>query len=377
MTVTARSARDVEVAVVGGGVAGLAMALALRPRQTVVLHSRAGERSPPGGETLIAAADRLLRELGFIERPDDTFASRLGAASVWRSDRLEHQDGFLDPKGAGWRLHRTKFEERLHELARSGGTAFASPMERIGRDVDGLWLLEDAGQTWRARFVVDATGRAAALARKLGVPRPATVDDLLCRAVRLPPTANVGGLEGFSLVEASPHGWWHRATEPNGAIVVAFFTDADLPVARSTRAPRGFLTELSRTTEARRGIDIGTASIERPLVHSARTQRLSCAIGDGWCAIGDAAIALDPLSSAGLFNALYLAVRGARAVGNWLDGDATAMSRYALDIESIWSAHLVKRRDAYGKVDRYTNESFWRRRERRPKGNPRHPETPR
>jgi flavin-dependent dehydrogenase len=357
-----RGARDVDVAVVGGGVAGLAIALALRPRQRVVLCALEGEERPAGGETLIAAADRLLRELGFLERFDDVFAPRLGSASIWKWNRIEYQDGFLDPTGAGWRLHRRKFEAHLRALALSHGVVFASSIERVERDAGGLWRLEVEGQTWRIRFLVDATGRGAALARKLGAARPIAIDNLLCRMARLPPNANVDELEGFSLVEASTQGWWHRATEPDGAVVVAFFTDADLSVARSTRNPTGFVAELRRTTQARRGIDLGLVSAERLLTLSARTQRLPRAAGKDWCAIGDAAIALDPLSSAGLFNALYLATRAAHGVEGWLDGDPARIVRYAVDVEAIWRAYLVKRRVAYGEVERYADEPFWQRR---------------
>jgi flavin-dependent dehydrogenase len=235
-------------------------------------------------------------------------------------------------------------------------------MERVERDADSLWRLGCNGQTLRARFIIDATGRAVALARKLGLARPTAIDNLLCRTVRLPPSANTDCLEGFSFVEASPQGWWHRATEPDGDVVVAFFTDADLPVARSTRNARGFLAELSRTTEARRGIDLGSLSVERPLAYSARTQRLSRVAGKDWCAIGDAVIALDPLCSAGLFNALYLAVRAARGVEGCLNGDPEGIVNYAIDVESIWRAYLVKRLVTYAEVGRYANEPFWRRR---------------
>jgi flavin-dependent dehydrogenase len=351
----------VDVAVVGGGVAGLATALALAPRQRVLLCAN-GPRPPPGGETLIVAADRLLIELGCVDRPHDAFAPCLGDVSVWDSETIDRRDSFLDPHGAGWRLERAAFEAQLAALARARGVVFQPAPTRIVKLETRGWLLESSAQSWRAQALVDATGRACAVERAISAARPLTIDNLICRTVRLPADANVADLEQFSLVEAAPQGWWHRATEPGGAVVVAFFTDADLPAARRTRSFEGFASALGETREVRRGVQL-TKSQALPVVStSARSQRSPRAHGPGWLAVGDAAIAFDPLSSAGLFNALYLAVRSARALELWLCRGGAEIADYSAEVDQIWEAYLKTRRSVYGQAGRFAEESFWRRR---------------
>jgi flavin-dependent dehydrogenase len=353
-------ARRVAVAVVGGGVAGLATALALAPRQRVLLCASEA-KSAPGGETLIAAADRLLCELGFVARPKEAFAPRVGAASVWGSETIERRDSFLDPRGDGWRLNRIPFEARLAALARSRGVVFGPAPTRIASRSQG-WLLNSGARAWRARALVDATGRACAVGRAIGVAKPLMMDNLICRTIRLPTEANVKDLEQFSLVEAAPQGWWHRATEPDGGVVIAFYTDADLPTARRTRTIEGFASALGETREARRGFELSRCMRSRIASTAARSQRSQRVHGHGWLAVGDAAIALDPLSSAGLFNALYLGVRSARAIELWLSSGGSEIAAYSAEVDRIWTAYLKTRQSVYGLAGRFAGEEFWRRR---------------
>jgi hypothetical protein len=55
-------------------------------------------------------------------------------------------------------------------------------------------------------------------------------------------------------------------------------------------------------------------------VTAANSARLAETAGDGWIAIGDAALSFDPIASRGLFNALYTAWSGAMACHDVLTG---------------------------------------------------------
>src|SRR5690606_18476108 len=103
------------------------------------------------------------------------------------------------------------------------------------------------------------------------------------------------------MVEATPAGWWYSSSIPDGRAIAIYFTDADLREGETlseTWARALMETSLSRSRlgeEARawrpRGIDAGTQSLGGP-------PALGCV------AVGDAALALDPLSSSGLTRAI-------------------------------------------------------------------------
>jgi flavin-dependent dehydrogenase len=359
------------VLIVGAGPAGAAAACALAARHSVVLVER--HATPPFriGESLIGAARPLLRDLGVLEQFEAAgHRPSLGQASAWGSDNIVRRDSFLDPRGPGWRIERAGVETMLRDTAASRGATVIAPGSMLdlrrenGSGQGWIALVGSAGRTWRlhARFLVDASGRAAPFARAAAEVQIAAHDRLICRFVRVAPRPARGDLDGFSLVEAVPDGWWYSARLPDGGTVIAFHTDADLPAARLSLTPEGFFDLLTRTRwTAAAAPEPGEANCA-VWRGSARGQWLANPCGDDWCAIGDAAIAFDPLSSQGLFNALYTGFRGAEAVAAGLSGDAAFLTAYRDRLVRIRNAYLCNLSQYYALETRFSDHPFWARR---------------
>ena len=357
--------------IVGAGSAGAAAACVLAGRHSVVLVDR--HAVPPFriGESLIGAARPLLRDLGVLERFEAAgHRPSLGQASVWGSDDIVRRDSFLDPHGPGWRIERARFETMLRDTAAERGVTMIAPGDVLdlaredGAEQGWTALVRSAGRTsrLRTRFLVDASGRAASFARA-AAPSPITAHDrLICRFVRLAPQPAGGDLDGFSLVEAVADGWWYSAMLPDHSTVIAFHTDADLPAARLSLGFDGFLNLLTKTHwTAAAAASTGQVKCAVWRV-SARGQWLANPCGNDWCAIGDAAIAFDPLSSQGLFNALYTGFRGAEAVAAKLSGDAAPLTAYRDRLEKIRNAYQRNLSRYYALETRFPDHPFWARR---------------
>jgi len=86
-------------------------------------------------------------------------------------------------------------------------------------------------------------------------------------------------------------------------------------------------------------------------------------VGAGWLTIGDAALAFDPLSAQGVFNALYTGLAGAEAALRWLQGEAGALADYRSALAAIGNAYLRHRAAWYGEERRWPDQPFWRRRQ--------------
>jgi flavin-dependent dehydrogenase len=330
-----------DVVVAGGGPAGAATALVLARAGRRVLLADAGRGAAyAAGEALPGAAAQVLRDLGLWEAfRAEAHLTSYGARSAWGADEVTRRHAVFDPYGPGRLLDRTRFDAFLRDGAAAAGADVVTA--RVDGATDAQW-------------VVDATGRSAAVARRRGARR--VEDDHLVAVVARWPAAS--DEDTTTLVEAAPGGWWYTARVPGGRRAVAFLTDADL-LPPALRTDAGFAAAARATrhvAEVLRGVP------DEPSVVSARGGRLDRAYGDGWLATGDAALSCDPLSSQGILTALVTGVAAGEALHAALDGDGAALDRYAARLAAVRAAYERNRVDYYGLERRWPEEPFWVRR---------------
>src|SRR5690606_26954725 len=131
----------------------------------------------------------------------------------------------------------------------------------------------------KTRWIVDATGRPAAIARRLGA-RLNRLDRLISLAVLTEP-AESSGFDGFSMVEGVEIGWWYASRLPGGEAVVALMTDADLAREADLRSPGTFRRVWAEASEIGRLVPMPD-HLPRPAVFAAGTQFINRAIAPGW-----------------------------------------------------------------------------------------------
>ena len=359
-----------EVVVVGAGPAGAATAVALaRLGRRVALMDPVETPSFRAGECLPAAAGPLLEELGLAS----VLEGHLHGASrrlSWGREDLDHLDLLRDPLGPGWHLDRPRFDEalrdevealgvrrlrcRLRGLARAEGGGGAAP----------AWRLEDAeGGVHQARFLVEATGRRGAVARRLaglGEAVQTRLDEPLLAWVRwvhcLP-----GDKDRTTLVEAVPEGWWYTAAVPGGArVVVLHCAPEEGPQGGVGLGEESVMDGLVSRTRRLREHVIGAEPLTRWRGQEASGGFLSPFGGPGWLAVGDAALRFDPLSSQGLFHGLYTGLRGAQAVHAALDGDAGPGLAYGRVLAEVRRRYRAHQEHYYGLEGRWPEAAFWR-----------------
>jgi flavin-dependent dehydrogenase len=351
-----------DAAVCGGGPSGAIAARTLAQAGWRVVLADAGRAcSAPAGESLPPAATPILRDLrlSHVLNPDAHLVCP-GNVAVWGDSVPTDTDFLRDPNGLGWHLDRGRFDADLRAAARAAGVSIWSGC-RVLRCAAGptIWNLTVSCvrvvSGVRARWLIDARGRCGA---SIGGP-PARFDHLVASVAIFP--AAPDDFDARSWVEAVEGGWWYTAPVPGHRRMLAYFADSDLLWDSPIRTGESLLTRLGETSQIRRAFNWsgeGTP-LRRFAAHSATRGAFA---GNRWLGVGDATIAFDPLSSQGLFHALYTGLRGAEAVLAADAGDASAVSRYESRLRAV---ELVYRRNLlhyYRLERRWSDAPFWQRR---------------
>lgn len=353
----------VDVAIVGGGPAGLSTALWLRRagHRVVVLERstyddvRLGEHLAPEA---VAALDRLDAR-GVLDPP--RARPTPGTCSAWGGPDLAFRSDIESPWGCGRTVLRPAFDAALAELAVERGVALrrGQAVHAVARDGAGFRVTLPSGALACA-VLVDATGRRGRLARQLGA-RPCRHDALVGLAGRCPPHDPAAVRNAAVWVEAAEDGWWYSAVLPDASLMLVWLTDADALAGRTpAQVWHAALVGAPHTQERLRG----HALPSRIHVRSARSAHLRPASGPGWLAVGDAAASWDPLSSSGLARALAGGEHAAAIIDAHARGHADALAEHDHAVERELARYLTTRTRYYRLETRWPHAPFWARRHR-------------
>ena len=363
------------VAIIGGGPAGSACALALAQRgvtDTLLIESgeydqfRIGESIPPESR-------RFFQALGIYQ--DFLAEDHLpcyGSCSYWGSDKRGYNDSLLNPLGHGWHLDRRKFNRFLaHKAGQAGVELLTDTSLAASEELAGSGFLLHIGRTGsstqantsasiHADYVIDATGSRGLFARQRG-SKKIGADPLVCLAARYAIQDHDQAVSKLTHLEAVEHGWWYAARLPDDTLLLTFSSDADTVKTMGLHKPDNWLALLdaaSNTKVLTRGTVQLDAGIHR---FPAPSYCLDRPCGDKWLAIGDAASAYDPITSQGIIKSLANALLAGHTTGQWMTGDTLDPGRFAQTIAAEYQQYLAMRRYFYQLERRWPDSIFWRR----------------
>jgi 2-polyprenyl-6-methoxyphenol hydroxylase-like FAD-dependent oxidoreductase len=168
-------------------------------------------------------------------------------------------------------------------------------------------------------------------------------------------------LDSSTLIEAVEDGWWYSAVLPDSRLVLTYMTDADLYLSDRGQSANYLLRRLANTRHTRARASSYALESE-PRIFAANSSRLDLAAGRDWLAVGDAAMAFDPLSGQGVYKALELAKRAAVTIQEHWTGNLSALRAYAVAVVRDFNHYLLGRSALYFLERRFPGSIFWQRR---------------
>ncbi|MBN8247202.1 MAG: tryptophan 7-halogenase, partial [Verrucomicrobia bacterium] len=265
-----------------------------------------------------------------------------------------------EPEGHGVVVDRGLFDLRLLQQARRQGVRVLQPARVRSRPWNGRdWILTlDSGRgpgAVRCRFVADASGRRSPFSgprRRMGHPTVAL--HAYWRGTSLPDEP---------CMEAGPRAWYWGVPLPDGTYNTLVFADRD-----GLRPRSGDPATLSARFEAL----LEESSLLKGCRDRRRLTRVAAVDATAWhsedCVspasirVGDAALALDPLSSSGVQKALQSALSGALVINTLLRRPELQSAALAFHRHAVASASERHRRwtsSHYAEAARWRPDPFW------------------
>lgn len=340
------------------------MALTLRqhyPVLSVGLLEASRYDTPRLGEILSPAAASILGQLKVTDAFErERFRPVYGSAVSWRGPLLADSPHLFTFHGPGWHLDRARLDAMLaREAARRGTELQLNNRATVIKNDSGGWRLHLAsGDIAQCRFLIDATGRGASIARRLGA-RLISSDRLtgfVC-TFSLP-----GGQDPRTLIESVEHGWWYTGALDGDMRIAALMTDADVGRDLDLADVKSWQEYLRQTHYVAKAVG-HALPLSGPMIRSANSQYLEPVVAENWMAVGDAAMALDPLSGQGIVAALRSGVFAAYAIGDYLTrDDPSGLQRYQCFVHFGLTSVQRARARYYAEERRWPHHPFWSRR---------------
>jgi flavin-dependent dehydrogenase len=349
-----------DVLIAGAGPAGAAAARTLArvtPDLRVAVVA-AAEKRRYRAEVLSPLAQPVLRQLGlwpsFLAQG---FAPSHRTFTAWGDAGLRSNELMLEARGPAWRIDRARFDDWIAAEACRLATRIDANVVDLEREADG-WSVDCGNGRHGARLVIDATGRANALARRAG--RVAKARDRLVAAYAEATISEQATPE--LLVEAFDDGWWYTMALGDGRRAFVCLTDSDIARGLQLSTPHGWRAALDKT-QFTAAIARRVEQLEAPRLMPAGGRHAAMPTGFRFLCAGDAASAFDPISGHGVVKAMRSGIFAAYAAADCLvRQDDKALDRYSAWIAREAAAYAMALREHYGSESRWAERLFWRRR---------------
>jgi flavin-dependent dehydrogenase len=326
-----------DVLVIGGGPAGATVASLLADKgHQVVLLEKAHHPRFHIGESLLPANLPLFEQMGIADEIKAIGLHKPGAEFVsmehGRAQSFYFAEAWDKSMPAAYQVRRAEFDEILFRHARRRGAQAHEGVKVTGVDFlpgggADVEARGDDGQTlrWRARFVVDASGRDTFLANRFKIKQRNPRHNSSAIYAHFDGTRRGEGEdEGNIRIFWFAHGWFWFIPLTEGTTSIGMVTWPYHMKSRGARSLQQFLMDNIATCPPlaeRLATATRVSDVEATGNFSYVSERNH---GESYLMLGDAYAFIDPVFSSGVWLAMHSAVVGADTIDTCLREPARA-----------------------------------------------------
>lgn len=327
---------DCDVLVIGGGPGGAsAAALLARQGRRVVMLEKAHHPRFHIGESLLPANVALFERLGVREAVERIGMPKWGVEFVSplhaHHSFVEFGDAWDKSMPMAWQVRRSDLDEILFRRAGADGasTLEGCKVRKVDFDADGadVHAVMDDGtpRRWRARFVIDASGRDTLLANQFDLKRrnerhnTAALFGHFSGAERL-----AGRLEGNISLFWFEHGWLWLIPLSDGSTSIGAVCWPYYLKSRAKPLKEFFTETIAMVPELARRLRGATLLDDAVYATGNYAYGSTQSGGDRYLLLGDAYAFVDPVFSTGVYLAMSNAFNAVDVVAARLDAPARA-----------------------------------------------------
>lgn len=278
----------------------------------------------------------------------------------WNGTRQQLNQEFL--------LDRRLFDSALRDdLRRAGVQVIEGRVREVHSDAQGHRVVLDNGQVLLADFLVEARGRQAPLgSNRLRGPESVSLLNLW--------QGEPG--EPVSAVESLDDGWAWMARMADGRCYWQVTLDSGATRLPSRAQLPGYCADRRRQSALVAEL-FGAGAWQSSELHARSSTAILAGecVGDNWVKVGDAAMAVDPLSGNGIFQSLSSALQAPAVINTLLrHPERVDLARrfHQARIEQLFLRFARIGRDFYAQEQRVAGQPFWAQRRSWPDALPIH-----
>ncbi|MEP0266180.1 FAD-dependent monooxygenase [Dokdonia sp.] len=346
-----------DVIIIGSGISGLVLSLLLKRKQIphIVLDRLQKQKVMALAETLPPSAMTLLEELELLKLFEETALRKTyGYHSIWGSKTIQTKHFFdNNPFKYGLKIDKQTIRDTLKTNAETHILSY-DLLENIAITSEKVCIstrYQKEKQHIQGKYIVDATGRNRALLHSLQIPIH-HYDELISFSCHIPRAKHKHMVHDV-FTESFAGGWGIVSGLCKNTQVMTLYTAKNTGLHKQLTDYSNWKTILADTKYLRKFLSKEIPdTILGGKANSSAPQHMA---GNNWLAIGDAAMAFDPLSSHGITNAIYTAHRASQA----LIASSYTLENYKQDMQGIFTAYLDTKNKLYQREQRWSKEAFW------------------